>query len=428
MAGTVAEWYEFFLYGMAAALVFGDVFFKATGNPLDGVIAALLTYAIGFVARPIGGIIFGHYGDKFGRKKLLQVSLLVIGVSTFLIGAIPSFDQIGYAAPIILVVLRFMQGIAIGGEWGGAVLLVAEQSPDDKRGFWASFPQVGAPLGNVLATVVLLVLSFALPEAAFLSWGWRVAFFFSAFIVLIGWFIRTKVEDSPIFKDAAEEQPQAESTWKAIKRVFQARPREVLTAMGARVIENILYYMVVTFSLTYLKVQLDVDTSTILTLMLISHIVHAAMILVFGWMSDKVGRRPVYLAGATLATVYCFVAFPLMDTKSDALILCAITVGLIIHAVMYAPQPALLSEMFPTHMRYIGVSLGAQVTAIFAGSLAPVIATMLLRTFDSWVPIAIYVAVAGLISIVAVLFMRETKGTSLAALDDEHRARFGTSL
>lgn len=391
-------------------------------------IAALLTYAIGFVARPIGGIIFGHYGDKFGRKKLLQVSLLVIGVSTFLIGAIPSFDQIGYAAPIILVVLRFMQGIAIGGEWGGAVLLVAEQSPDDKRGFWASFPQVGAPLGNVLATVVLLVLSFALPEAAFLSWGWRVAFFFSAFIVLIGWFIRTKVEDSPIFKDAAEEQPQAESTWKAIKRVFQARPREVLTAMGARVIENILYYMVVTFSLTYLKVQLDVDTSTILTLMLISHIVHAAMILVFGWMSDKVGRRPVYLAGATLATVYCFVAFPLMDTKSDALILCAITVGLIIHAVMYAPQPALLSEMFPTHMRYIGVSLGAQVTAIFAGSLAPVIATMLLRTFDSWVPIAIYVAVAGLISIVAVLFMRETKGTSLAALDDEHRARFGTSL
>ncbi|BCN61642.1 MFS transporter [Prescottella equi] len=428
MAGTVAEWYEFFLYGMAAALVFGDVFFKATGNPLDGVIAALLTYAIGFVARPIGGIIFGHYGDKFGRKKLLQVSLLVIGVSTFLIGAIPSFDQIGYAAPIILVVLRFMQGIAIGGEWGGAVLLVAEQSPDDKRGFWASFPQVGAPLGNVLATVVLLVLSFALPEAAFLSWGWRVAFFFSAFIVLIGWFIRTKVEDSPIFQDAAEEQPQAESTWKAIKRVFQARPREVLTAMGARVIENILYYMVVTFSLTYLKVQLDVDTSTILTLMLISHIVHAAMILVFGWMSDKVGRRPVYLAGATLATVYCFVAFPLMDTKSDALILCAITVGLIIHAVMYAPQPALLSEMFPTHMRYIGVSLGAQVTAIFAGSLAPVIATMLLRTFDSWVPIAIYVAVAGLISIVAVLFMRETKGTSLAALDDEHRARFGTSL
>ncbi|WP_137722814.1 MFS transporter [Prescottella subtropica] len=428
MAGTVAEWYEFFLYGMAAALVFGDVFFHSTGNPLDGVIAALLTYAIGFVARPIGGIIFGHFGDKFGRKKLLQVSLLMIGVSTFLIGAIPSFATIGYAAPIILVLLRFLQGIAIGGEWGGAVLLVAEQSPDDKRGFWASFPQVGAPLGNVLATIVLLVLSFALPEAAFLSWGWRLAFFFSAFIVLIGWFIRTKVEDSPIFAEAKQEQPQAESTWQAVRRVFRARPREVLTAMGARVIENILYYMVVTFSLTYLKVQLGIDTSTILLLMLISHIVHAGMILVFGWMSDKVGRRPVYLVGAALATVYCFVAFPLMDSRSDALILCAITIGLIIHAIMYAPQPALLSEMFPTHIRYIGVSLGAQVTAIFAGSLAPVIATMLLRAFDSWVPIAIYVAVAGLISIVAVLFMRETKGLSLSTLDDEHRARFGTSL
>lgn len=428
MAGTVAEWYEFFLYGMAAALVFGDVFFQSTGNPLDGVIAALLTYAIGFIARPIGGILFGHYGDKFGRKKLLQVSLLLIGVSTFLIGAIPSFDQIGYAAPVILVLLRFMQGIAIGGEWGGAVLLVAEQSPDHRRGFWSSFPQVGAPLGNVLATVVLLVLSFALPEEAFLSWGWRLAFFFSAFIVLIGWFIRTKVEDSPIFQESAQDSPQAENTWKAVKRVFQARPREVLTAMGARVIENILYYMVVTFSLTYLSVYLKVDTSTILTLMLLSHIVHAGMILLFGWLSDKIGRRPVYLIGATLASVYCFVAFPLMDTKSDALIFCAITLGLIIHAIMYAPQPAMLAEMFPTHMRYIGVSLGAQVTAIFAGSLAPVIATLLLRTYGSWVPIAIYVGFAGLISIVAVLFMRETKGSSLAALDDEHRARYGNSL
>lgn len=428
MAGTVAEWYEFFLYGMAAALVFGHVFFKATGNPLDGVIAALLTYAIGFIARPIGGIIFGHYGDKFGRKKLLQISLLMIGASTFLIGAIPSFDQIGYLAPVILVILRFAQGIAIGGEWGGAVLLVAEQSPANRRGFWSSFPQAGAPLGNVVATLVLLFLSFVMPEDDFLSWGWRLAFFFSAFIVLIGWFIRTKVEDSPIFQESAQEQPQAENTWKAIQRVFRARPREVLTAMGARVIENILYYMVVTFSLTYLSVQLKVDTSTILTLMLISHIVHAGMILFFGWMSDKLGRRPVYLAGAVLASLYCFVAFPLMDTKSDALILCAITIGLIIHAIMYAPQPAMMAEMFPTHMRYIGVSMGAQVTAIFAGSLAPVISTLLLRTYGSWVPIAIYVGVAGLISIVAVLFMRETKGSSLATLDLEHRERFGTTL
>ncbi|OYD69948.1 sugar phosphate permease [Rhodococcus sp. OK302] len=428
MAGTVAEWYEFFLYGMAAALVFGHVFFKATGNPLDGVIAAMLTYAIGFVARPIGGIIFGHYGDKFGRKKLLQVSLLMIGVSTFLIGAIPSFDQIGYLAPVILVLLRFAQGIAIGGEWGGAVLLVAEQSPANRRGFWSSFPQAGAPLGNIVATLVLLFLSFVLPEDDFLSWGWRLAFFFSAFIVLIGWFIRTKVEDSPIFQESTQEQPKAENTWQAVRRVFRARPREVLTAMGARVIENILYYMVVTFSLTYLSVHLKVDTSTILSLMLISHIVHAGMILFFGWMSDKVGRRPVYLVGAILASGYCFIAFPLMDTKSDALILCAITIGLIIHAIMYAPQPAMMAEMFPTHMRYIGVSMGAQVTAIFAGSLAPVIATLLLRTYGSWVPIAIYVGVAGLISIVAVLFMRETKGSSLSTLDDEHRERFGTSL
>ena len=420
MAGTVAEWYEFFLYGMAAALVFGDVFFKATGNPLDGVIAALLTYAVGFVARPIGGIVFGHYGDRFGRKKLLQVSLLMIGVSTFLIGALPGFDQIGYAAPILLVVLRFVQGIAIGGEWGGAVLLVAEHSPDNQRGFWSSFPQVGAPLGNVLATVVLLTLSNLLSEQAFLTWGWRIGFFLSAVIVLIGWYIRSKVEDSQIFRDSAEQQPPAANTWQAVRRVVRARPREVATAMGLRVVENILYYLVVTFSLTYLKVQLRVDTSTILTLMLISHLVHAATILLFGWMSDRVGRRPVYLAGVLLSSAYCFIAFPLMDTKSVALILGAITLGMVVHAMMYAPQPALMAEMFPTHMRYIGISLGAQVTAIFAGSLAPVIATLLLRTYASWIPVAGYVTIAAVISLVAVALLRETRGTPLTNVASPH--------
>ncbi|MGV9870097.1 MFS transporter [Rhodococcus koreensis] len=416
MAGTVAEWYEFFLYGIAAALVFGDLFFRSTNNPLDGVIAALLTYAIGFVARPVGGIIFGHLGDRYGRKKLLQVSLLMIGASTFLIGAIPSFDQIGYAAPAILVTMRFIQGIAIGGEWGGAVLLVAEQSPTHSRGFWSSFPQVGAPLGNVVATVVLLILSFALPESDFLSWGWRIAFFLSAVVVLIGWFIRSRVEEAPIFQESSAEHPPAKNVWVSITRVCRARPKEVVTAMGSRVVENILYYIVVTFSLTYLSVHLGFKTSTILSFMLASHLVHAVMILVFGALSDRVGRRPVYLLGTILATVYCFAAFPMMNTKSDVLILCAITIGMVIHAVMYAPQPAMMAEMFPTHMRYIGVSLGAQVTAIFAGSLAPIVATLLLRTYESWLPIAIYVAVAGLISTVAVACIRETKGSDLAAV------------
>ncbi|WP_182360500.1 MFS transporter [Tomitella gaofuii] len=423
MAGTVVEWYEFFLYGMAAALVFGDVFFHSSGNKLDGVIAALLTYAIGFVARPIGGVIFGHYGDKLGRKRLLQISLLMIGVSTFLIGAIPSYAAIGIAAPLLLVVMRFIQGIAIGGEWGGAVLLVAEHSPDDRRGFWSSFPQFGAPVGNIVATVALLILSASMPEDQFLSWGWRIAFFLSAVIVLIGWFIRTRVEESDVYKQAAQNTEQVASTWAAVRRVCKAYPRQVATAMGARVVENILYYIVVTFSLTYLSVRLGLETSTILLLMLISHAVHAVMILVFGWLSDVAGRKTVYGVGAALATVYAFVAFPLMDTRSDVLILGAITLGLIIHAIMYAPQPALMAEMFPTHMRYIGVSLGAQVTAIFAGSLAPVIATWLLRTYNSWIPVAAYMALAGVISMIAVAFMKETRGSSLADLDAEYNAR-----
>nr|WP_197487941.1 MFS transporter [Rhodococcus sp. LB1] len=425
MAGTVAEWYEFFLYGMAAALVFGQVFFHSTGNPLDGVIAALLTYAVGFIARPIGGLLFGHFGDKYGRKKLLQVSLLMIGASTFLIGAIPSFGQIGYLAPIILVILRFIQGIAVGGEWGGAVLLVAEQSPADKRGFWSSFPQLGAPFGNALATIVLLGLSQVLSEEAFLSWGWRLAFFTSAIIVLIGWFIRKSVEDSPIFQQLDEES-HAEGLVDAVKRVVKARPREVFTAMGSRVVENILYYIIVTFSLTYLKLELGLATNTILTLMLAAHLTQSVAILAFGRLSDKVGRRPVYMAGAILAGLYGFVAFPLMNTGESALILTALIAGLVIHATMYALQPSMLAEMFPTNMRYVGVSLGNQVATVLAGSLAPVIATFLLREFDSWVPIAIYVAVASMISVISVIFMRETKGKSLDDVDAETGLIHGT--
>lgn len=428
MAGTIVEWYEFFVYGIAAALVFGDVFFPASDNPLDGVIAALLTYAIGFIARPVGGVVFGYYGDKYGRKTLLQVSLLIIGVSTFLIGCIPSFGSIGYAAPIILVLLRFAQGLALGGEWGGAVLLVGEQCPDNRRGFWACWPQVGAPLGNIVATVVLLVLSASLSEAQFMSWGWRVAFWLSALIVILGWYIRTKVEDSAIFKESEHEDPHAENTWQAIRRIFRTHPREVLTAMGIRVCENILYYLVVTFSLTYLGVYLGVETSTILTLMLISHAIHAVAIPLFGWLSDIVGRKPVYVVGTVLTGVWGFVAFPMFNTRQEVLILTAITIGLLIQGIMYAVQPALLAEMFPTHMRYIGVSLGAQVTNIFAGALAAVIATWLLRTFDSWVPIAVYLAIAALISFIAALLLRETRGSSLTALDEAHRVRFGASV
>ncbi|TGB41576.1 MFS transporter [Mycolicibacterium peregrinum] len=417
MAGTVVEWYEFFLYGTAATLVFSKVFFAQSGSDLDAILAAFVTYAVGFVARPLGGIVFGHFGDKYGRKKLLQFSLLLVGAATFLMGCLPTYGQIGYWAPTLLVVLRFLQGFAVGGEWGGAVLLVAEHSPDRSRGFWASWPQAGVPVGNMLATVVLLVLTSTLSDADFLSWGWRVAFWLSAVVVLIGYYIRTKVTDAPIFVVAQQEAEQLKASSFSAVEVLRRYPRGVLTAMGLRFAENIMYYLVVTFSITYLKVHAHADTGAILRWLLVAHAVHLVAIPLVGALSDRVGRRPVYLIGTVATGTWGFFAFPMMDSQNHLVIMSAVVIGLLFHAFMYAPQPAMMSEMFPTRMRYSGVSLGYQVTAIVAGSLAPIIAVRLLSDFGSSVPIAIYLAGASVITLVAVYFARETRGIDLADVD-----------
>ncbi|MDX5310724.1 MAG: MHS family MFS transporter [Rhodococcus sp. (in: high G+C Gram-positive bacteria)] len=417
MAGTVVEWYEFFLYGTAATLVFSKVFFPDNGNELDAIIAAFVTYAVGFVARPLGGVVFGHFGDKFGRKKLLQTSLVLVGVATFLMGCLPTFGAIGYWAPALLVTLRFVQGFAVGGEWGGAVLLVAEHSPDRSRGFWASWPQAGVPMGNLVATVVLLVLTTTLSDAAFLSWGWRIAFWLSAVIVLVGYYIRTKVTDAPIFLEAQREAEQLKSSSYSVVEVVKRYPRGVFTAMGLRFAENVMYYLVVTFSITYLKVVVGADTATILWWMLAAHAVHFAIIPVIGRLSDTFGRRPVYMVGAVTAGTWGSFAFPMMDSGHNALVMSAIVIGLVFHAFMYAGQPAIMAEMFPTRMRYAGVSLGYQVTSIVAGSLAPIIATALLSRYGSAVPIAVYLAVASVVTIIAVVAARETKGISLRDVD-----------
>jgi metabolite-proton symporter len=417
MAGTVVEWYEFFLYGTAATLVFNKIFFSETTSELNAIFLAFATYAVGFVARPVGGVVFGHYGDKFGRKKLLQFSLLLVGAATFLMGCLPTFGQIGYWAPGLLVALRFIQGFAVGGEWGGAILLVAEHSPDRQRGFWASWPQAGVPVGNLLATIVLLVLTGTLSDEAFLSWGWRVAFWLSAVVVLIGYYIRTKVTDAPIFVAAQEEAERIKSTSFSVVEVLKRYPRGVFTAMGLRFGENIMYYLVVTFSITYLKVQVGADTSSILWYLLVAHAVHFAIVPVVGHLADRFGRKPVYMVGAILGASWGFFAFPMMNSGNYAVITAAVTIGLMIHAFMYAPQPAIMAEMFPTRMRYSGVSLGYQVTSIVAGSLAPLIAVKLLDIYDSSVPIAIYLALACGITFIAVLVTRETNGIDLESLD-----------
>lgn len=426
MAGTIVEWYEFFLYAAAATLVFNHIFFPPSDDPFDNIIKAFLTYAVGFIARPLGGVVFGHFGDRYGRKKLLQVAIVLVGATTFLMGCLPTYDSIGILAPMLLVFLRFLQGIAVGGEWGGAVLLVAEHSPDNRRGYWSSWPQAALPIGALLATGILLVLSWALSDEDFLSWGWRISFWLSVIIVAIGYYIRTKVTDAAIFQEAREAAESASAvtgkkTSPSLVEVLRFYPRQVLIAMGLRFSENILYYIAVTFSITYLSTQVHEGASAILMLILAAHIVHIVALPIFGRMSDSVGRKPIFATGVVLAAVWGFLAFPAFDTGSSALVFLAISSGLIIHALMYSTEPALMSEMFPTRVRYTGVSLGYQVTSIFAGSLAPIVATMLLRRYDSWVPIAIYISIGAAVTGIAVIFLRESRGISLYELDEADR-------
>lgn len=417
MAGTIVEWYEFFLYATAATLVFNVLFFPQSDNPYDAVIAAFATYAVGFLARPLGGIIFAHFGDRFGRKHLLQIAIIMVGASTFLMGCLPTFDSVGYLAPALLVGLRFIQGIAVGGEWGGAVLLVGEHAPAKERGFWASWPQAALPLGNLLATIVLLVLSSTLSEEAFLSWGWRVGFWLSVVIVAIGYYVRTKVEDAPIFQETKNKIEESDEVRYGVFEVVKKYPRGVLTAMALRFGENILYYMVVTFSITYLSMWVGMETSSILGLILLAHASQFFMIPLIGRLNDVVGRRPMQITGALLAICWAFVVFPMLNSAQPVIILAAIVLGLLAQSFMYTGQPSVMAEMFPTRMRYAGVSLGYQVTSIVAGSMAPIIATTLLSRFGSWVPVAIYVALACCVTLVAALVMRETKGAALEDID-----------
>ncbi|MEV4989365.1 MFS transporter [Pseudarthrobacter sp. LMD1-1-1.1] len=425
MVGTVVEWYEFFLYATAATLVFGKYFFPSTGNDLDGIIQAFLTYAVGFIARPLGGIVFGQIGDKLGRKPTLQLTIVIIGISTFLMGCLPGFADIGYLAPALLVALRFIQGFALGGEWGGAVLLVAEHSPNKTRAFWSSWPQAAVPVGNLLATLVLYIMSTTLSSEAFLGWGWRVAFWLSAVIVFVGYYIRTNVSESPIFLEAKELVEKEQAVSYGVFEVLRKYPKGIFQAMGLRFAENIMYYLVVSFAIVYLKSVHKYDTSSLLLALLIAHVIHFAIIPQYGRLADRIGRKPVYLAGAILGATWPFFAFPMFDTRNAVVIVLAVTIGLCLHGLMYAGQPAIMAEMFPTRMRYSGASLGSQVTSIFAGSLAPLLATQWLKDTGSWVPTAIYLVVACAITTVAVLSLKETRGIALEDVDKEDAAREG---
>ncbi|MCK2243633.1 MULTISPECIES: MFS transporter [unclassified Crossiella] len=413
MIGTTIEWYDFFLYGSAAALVFNTLFFP-TSDPLTGTLLAFVTYAIGFIARPLGGIVFGHFGDRLGRKKLLVISLLMMGGATFLIGLLPTYATIGAAAPLLLTLLRLVQGFALGGEWGGAVLIVSEHGDPKRRGYWASWPQAGVPAGNLLATAVLAVLAAVQPEADFLEWGWRIPFLLSGALVAVGLWIRLAVSESPVFLEAqAKAEQTGEREAPPIIRVLREHRREVLVAMGARFAENVCYYILTAFILVYLTGPLGLPKSTGLNAVLIASAIHFISIPLWGALSDRLGRKPVYLFGAIGTGLWGFAFFALLDTKSFWLITLGTTIGLILHGAMYGPQAAFFSELFGTRVRYSGASIGYQLASIFAGALAPLIATALLQQFGTSFPISVYLFLAAVLTTGAVLLSRETRGEEL---------------
>ncbi len=414
LVGTTIEWYDFFLYGSAAALVFPALFFPKS-DPLTGTLLSFLTYAVGFVARPLGALVFGHYGDRLGRKKLLVISLLLMGGATFLIGCLPTHAAIGSAAPLLLTALRLVQGFALGGEWGGAVLIVSEHGDPARRGFWASWPQAGAPGGNLLATAVLAVLAAVQSDEAFTAWGWRIPFLLSGLLVLVGLWIRLSISESPVFQQAvANAEP---STTLPIVEVFRHHWRDVITAIGARFAENVSYYVITAFVLVYAVEAAKLQKGFVLNAVLIGSAVHFASIPLWGALSDRLGRRPVYLLGAAGVGLWTFAFFPLIDTGNFAAITLAVTVGLVLHGAMYGPQAAFFSELFGTRMRYSGVSFGAQIASIIAGGLAPLIAVALLQAYGSAVPVMLYVAAAAVLTLITVFVAKETRGRNLLTLE-----------
>jgi MHS family shikimate/dehydroshikimate transporter-like MFS transporter len=404
--GTAIEWYDFFLYGTAAALVFNKLFFP-NADPLIGTLSAFATFAVGFAARPVGGIIFGHYGDRVGRKSMLVISLLIMGISTALIGILPTYASVGIAAPILLVVLRMAQGLGVGGEWGGAVLMSVEHAPKGKRGLYGSFPQMGVPAGLLGATLVFALMQAATSEQQFLSWGWRVPFLFSIVLVGVGLFIRMRIMESPAFEQLKEAGTASK---KPIVDVVKEHPRNVLVAMGMRIAENGAFYLFTVFVLAYGEETLDLGKTTMLTGVAIAAAIGLFTVPLWGSLSDRFGRRPMYMAGALFTLAFAFPFFWLVETKEPVLIWLAIVLGVNVgHDLMYGPQAAYYSELFGTRVRYSGASLGYQLASVLSGGFAPLIATALLAAnHGDPTLVALYLTAMGVITVIATALAPET--------------------
>jgi len=414
LIGTTIEWYDFFLYGTAAALVFNKLFFPKA-DPITGAMLAFSTYALGFVARPVGGLVFGHFGDRIGRKRLLMLSLVLMGLSSSLIGLLPTYAQVGAAAPVLLTLLRLVQGFAVGGEWGGAVLMAGEFGDASRRGTWAGWPQVGVPAGNLLAAGVLAIMAATQSNADFLAWGWRVPFLLSAGLVAFGWWVRSRVAESPVFEQAIARTGEPESA--PALQALRARPGGIAIGAGLRLGENVSYYIITAVSITYATDVAHISRGAALGALLAGAAAEVVAMPLFSALSDRMGRRWVYAAGAGGMAIWAFAFFRLLDTGATAPVMAAIIVGLILHGAMYGPQAAFISELFPTRYRYSGASIAYQLTSVFAGSLAPIIALWLLGLTHSTLAISIYVAMACGVSVFAALKARETSGDTYEQID-----------
>jgi MFS family permease len=403
LTGTSLEWYDFAVYSAAAALVFPQLFFPDS-DPLTGALLAFSTYAVGYVSRPLGGFVFGRLGDVIGRKQVLVLTLLLIGVATFLIGLLPTYGTIGVAAPIILVLLRFAQGVGVGGEWGGAVLLSSEFGDPRKRGFWSSAAQIGPPAGNLLSNGVLALLSAVLTDEAFLGWGWRLAFLLSAVLVAFGLWIRLRLEDTPVFRAIQErgEQPAA-----PIGDVFRTQGRGLLAGVLCRIGPDVTYALFTVFVITYATTAAGMSRGQVLTAILVGSACQLGLIPLAGAVSDRVNRRTVYGIAAAGAAVWPFVFFPAIGSGSTLVLIAGVVVGLALHSFMYGPQAAFITEQFNPRLRYTGSSLAYTIAGVFGGAIAPLAFTALLGAWGSWVPVAVYVLVSSLLTLAGLALGRE---------------------
>jgi metabolite-proton symporter len=407
--GTAVEWYDFFVYGNAAALIFGAKFFPSL-SPLAGSLAAFSTFTVGFLARPLGGVFMGHFGDQIGRKSILVASLMIMGVATFLIGLLPTYAQIGVWAPILLVALRFIQGLGVGGEWGGAVLIAVEHAPSHRRGFYGSFPQMGVPAGIILSNLVFLSLSKFLTREQFDSWGWRVPFLLSSALVAVGLYVRFQLEDSPMFKEVTQTRDYARIP---IAELLHRHWRKVLLASLAFIASTTVGYIVLVYVLSYGTTTLGMSRNSVILMVLLASVLQLVMIPALSALSDRLGRRRVFMTGAIASAAWAVPFFMLLDTRDPWLMLLSLSVAVTFVSAMYGPQGAIAAELFPTLVRYSGASVACQISSILGGGLAPTVAVALFAATGNSLSIAIYVAGVCVVSFIAIALAPEACRISL---------------